>query len=78
MWIRKEQFDISFVLNRLSKCSLFIHKFNSNQGYFEVYHRDTGSSLDAFSTREQIKSSFMKFGVAYKIEGKGSNLTATG
>lgn len=76
MWFHKEQFDICLVLSRLSKCSPLIHKFNSNQGYFEVYHRDTGSSLDAFSKREQIKSSFMKFGVAYKIEGRGSNLTA--
>lgn len=31
-------------------------KLNSNQGYFEVYHRDMGNSLDAFPTRGQIKS----------------------
>lgn len=30
-----------------------------------------GNSLDAFSTREEIKSGFMKFGIAYKIEGGG-------
>lgn len=65
----------SLVLNKLSKCSPFICKLNSNQGYFEVYHRDMGSSLDAFPTKEQIKSSYMKFGIAYKIEGRGSNLT---
>lgn len=63
------------VLNKLSKCLPFIGKLNSSQGYFEVYHKDMGSSLDAFPTREQIKSSFVKFGIADKIEGTGSNLT---
>lgn len=71
------QFGIGLVLNRLSKCFPFISKLNSNQGYFKVCHRDTGSSLDAFPTREQIKSSFLKFGIAYKIEGRGSNLTVS-
>lgn len=51
-------------------------KLNSNRGYFEVYHRDMGSSLDAFPTREQIKCRvFLKFRIAYKIEGRSSNLT---
>ena len=48
---------VGLVLNSLSKCSPFIRKLNSSQGYFEVCNRDMGSSLDAFPTREQIKSS---------------------
>lgn len=30
--------------------------FNSNQGYFEVYRRDMGNSLDAFAKYKMIKS----------------------
>lgn len=61
----------SLVLNRFSKCLPFILKLNSSQGYFKVYHRDMSGSLDIFSTREQIKSSLRKCGIAYKIEGRG-------